>query len=67
MNEFTIRSDVYPTCRTTIRVAPVENGPALIVSTGAAYIQTYATHEELVSLANMLLNYAQSLDYEVAA
>ena len=67
MNDFTIRSLIYPVCKTTIRLTPVSQDTAFVVESGATRIQTYATPEELVSLANMLLNYAQSLDDKVAA
>ena len=70
-NEVTFYSDFYPQCRTAVRIgeALAEDGRiVLCITTGAAYLQTYATPDELRTLGEMLLRRANANEVlEVAA
>ena len=59
--EVTIKSAIYPTCRTAVEVAtvPGDGGTIILrIGTGAASLQTYATRAELRRLGEMLLRHA---------
>ena len=70
-NEVTIYSARFPWCLTHIRVSdePSDDGRIVVcITTGAAYLQTYATHDELRTLGEMLLRRANANEVlEVAA
>lgn len=70
-NEVTFYSDLYPQCRTAVRIgeALAEDGRIVVcITTGAVYLQTYATHDELRTLGEMLLRRANANEVlEVAA
>lgn len=70
-NEVTFYSDLYPQCRTAIRIgeALAEDGRIVMcITTGAVYLQTYATPDELRTLGEMLLRRANANEVlEVAA
>ena len=61
MNHVVIQSDPYPHCSTSVHVSDatgVEDTVILVISTGAASLQTYATRAELRRLGELLLRHA---------
>ena len=70
-NEVTIYSYYFPKCLTSIRVSdePSDDGRIVVcITTGAVYLQTYATHDQLRTLGEMLLRRANANEVpEVAA
>lgn len=71
INEVTFSSDRFPACRTSVRACeePADDGRIVVcINTGAACLQTYATHDELRTLGEMLLRRANANEVlEVAA
>ena len=67
----TIASRTYPVCRTNFQIHPAEPGETelvLVVDSGCARLQTYATRDELRELAEALLAVASEAEVlEVAA
>lgn len=62
-NEVTLYSDHFPACKTSFCVAEQlsEDGRFVVcVDTGAAYLQTYATRDELRALGEMLIQHADA-------
>ena len=70
-NEVTFYSDLYPQCRTAVLIgeALAEDGRIVMcITTGAVYLLTYATPDELRTLGEMLLRRANANEVlEVAA
>lgn len=63
----TIGTKPYPWCKTEIRVSNHDEpdyDAVVVITTGASSLQTYATREQLISIANMLMNAAQSVGVE---
>lgn len=63
----TIGTKPYSWCKTEIRVSNHDEpdyDAVVVITTGASSLQTYATREQLISLANMLMNAAQSVGVE---
>ena len=61
MNHVVIQSDPYPRCSTSVQVSDVtgaEDTVVLVIRTGAASLQTYATRDELRALGELLLRHA---------
>jgi hypothetical protein len=61
MNHVVIQSDPYPSCSTSVQVSGVtgaEDTVILVIRTGAASLQTYATRAELRLLGELLLRHA---------
>jgi hypothetical protein len=58
-----IESSVFPWCKVEFRTGDcsMDGYRLLTIDTGCAHLQTYATREELVSLANALLFEAQTM------
>ena len=69
MNRVTIGAVPYSECATQFRVQLMSGGgQALVISTGAVTLQTYATRSELRDLGEMLLRHANENEMlEVAA
>ena len=71
MNHVVIKSDPCPHCSTSVHVSDatgVEDTVILVISTGAASLQTYATRAELRRLGELLLRHANENEtLEVAA
>ena len=70
-NEVTIYSNPYPECKTVIYISDVpgpDNTIIFFIYSGACRMQTYATHDEMRALGEMLLRRANANEVlEVAA